>query len=205
MGDKEGKKITVAKDGNLTTYTNPDEKKPVTVGWAGDLIVFTSTSTDADKTYITEIMKHATSVKDNKPLMDLLGKTDQGATIYGAVVTPPGSDMATATNKMTGGTEKLAGAYGTIKLGSDLDTNIGLRFGSDADAKAVTDKLNGELEGAKKSPQGAFLSNATITASGTDSVVAVKLDEKQLDQITEMMKAMVPAMMGGMMGGMGGQ
>lgn len=204
MSEKEGKKITIAKDGNLTTITPPNDKA-MTMGWAGDLMVFTSTSGDADKTYITEVMKHAASVKDNKPVMDLLGKTDQGATIYGAFVTPPGSEIAGATNKVTGGTEKLAGAYGTIKLASDLDTNLGLRFGTDTDAKAVADKMNKELEGAKASPQGQYLSNTTISASGTDAVVALKLDEKQLDQITEMMKQMAPMIMGGMMGGMGGQ
>jgi hypothetical protein len=203
MGEKDGKKITFVKEGNLTTFTGPNDK-PATMGWAGDLMVFTSTSGDTDKTYITEIMKHATTVKDNKPVMDLLGKTDQGATLYGAFLTPPGSDMATSTNKVTGGTEKLAGVYGTVKLGSDLDTNLGLRFGTDADGKVVADKLSKELETAKASPQGQYLDKTTITASGTDTVIALKLDEKQLDQITEMMKQMAPMLLGGMMGGMGG-
>ena len=58
--------------------------------------------------------------------------------IYGAFVTPPGSEIAGATNKVTGGTEKLAGAYGTIKLASDLDTNLGLRFGTDTARKGRT-------------------------------------------------------------------
>jgi len=200
MGDKEGKKVTVTKDGNITSYAGANDKT-VSVGWAGNLMVFTSTSMDGDKTLLTEIMKKASSVKDNKPVMDLLGKTDQGATIYGAFVAPPGSDVGGALNKMTGGTEKLAGAYGTIKLASDLDMNIGLRFGSDADAKTVADKMGKELEGAKQSPQGAFLSKASVAASGSDAIIKVALDEKQLDQLTEMAKQMAPMLMGGMLGG----
>src|SRR5262249_24913283 len=129
-GTKQGKKVTVTKADNITSYT-PENDKTLNVGWAGNLMVFTSQSMEGDKTYLAEVMKKASTVKDNKPVMELLGKSDQGATIYGAFVPPPGSDAASAFNKMTGGKEQLAGAHGTIKLASDLDTVFGLRFGSD--------------------------------------------------------------------------
>jgi hypothetical protein len=201
MGEKKGKKMTVAKDGNLTTYT-PEGEKAVTVGWANDLMVFSSaTAETGDKAHITEIMKKATAVKDNKGLMDLMGKTDQTGTIWGAFTPPAGSEMAGAFGQMTGGSEKLAGAYGTIKLASDLDINCGFRFATDADAKSVADKMNKQIEAVKSSPQGAFLTNMSIAATGADTVVKLKLDEKQLDQITEMVKQMAPMIMGGMLGG----
>ncbi len=204
MGEKKGKKMTVTNEGDISSYT-PEGEKTMNVGWAGDLMVFTSQSMEGDKAFLSDVLKKASSVKDNKPLMDLLGKTDQSGTIYGAVVAPPGSDMTTAFNKMTGGTEKLAGAYGTIKLASDLDMNVGFRFATDADAKAVADKMSKELEGAKQSPQGGqFLNNSSVKADGTDTVVSVKLDEKQLDQVTEMVKQMAP-MLPMMLGGGGGQ
>jgi hypothetical protein len=200
-GEKKGKKLTVVKTDNITSYTPEDKSdKTVNVGWAGNLMVFTSQSMDGDKTYLVEIMKKASSVKDNKPLMDLLGKTDTSATLYGAFIPPAGSEMAGSFAKMTGGTEQLAGAYGTIKLASDLDVNLGLRFANEADAKSVADKMSKELDGAKQSPQGAFLNKTTIAASGTDAIVKVALDEKQLDQITEMAKQMAPMLMGGMLG-----
>lgn len=199
-GEKKGKKLTVAKDGNITSYT-PENDKTVNVGWAGNLMVFTSQSMEGDKTYLTEVMKKASTVKDNKAVMDLLGKTDQGATLFGAFVPPPGSDAAGSFGKMTGGKEQLAGAYGTMKLANDLDLNIGLRFGSDADAKTVADKMSKELDGAKNSPQGAFLNKTTVTTSGSDAIIKVALDEKQLDQISEMAKQMAPMIMGGMLGG----
>lgn len=139
-------------------------------------------------------MKKASSVKDNKEFMDLLGKADSSATIYGAFVPVAGSDAASTLGKATGGTEKPTGLYGTLALTKSLDINAGLRFASGADAKAVAERGTKELEGAKQgNPQAAeFLKNASITAADNDAVFKVSLDEKQLDQLTEMMKQMLP-------------
>jgi hypothetical protein len=202
MGEKKGKKMTIANDGDIASYT-PEGEKTMIVGWTGDLMVFTSTSMEGDKAFLSDVLKKSSSVKDNKPVMDLLGKTDSSATIYGAFLPPAGSDATTAFSKMTGGSEKLAGAYGTLKLASDLDMNMGFRFSNDAEAKAVADKMAKELEGAKASPQGGqFLGGTTVKADGADTVMAMKLDEKQLDQVTEMVKQMVP-MLPMMLGGAG--
>jgi hypothetical protein len=201
MGEKKGKKITVAKDGNITSYT-PEGDKTLYVGWVGDTAVVTASSMEGDKAYLSDVLKKASSVKDNKPFMDLFGRTDTGATMYAAFLPPPDSEAATSLGKMTGGNEKMTGGYLTLKLAKDLDLNAGLRFATDADAKSVTDRATKELDSAKKgNPQAAeFLKTASIAQSDKDMVVKINLDEKQLDQLTAMVKQMVP-MLGMMLGG----
>src|SRR5262249_35607882 len=125
MGEKKGKKIAVAKDGNITTYTTEGEH-PVHVGWVDNKAVLTPSGMHGDKPYLTEVLKKASTVKDNKEFMDLFNKSDSAGTIYGALVATP--DMAGSLGSATGGTEKLTGAYFTLKLASGLDFNAGLRF-----------------------------------------------------------------------------
>jgi hypothetical protein len=202
VGEKKGKKITIAKDGNITSYTGEGEPHAVLVGWVDNMAILTAQSAEGDKAYLAEVMKKASSVKDNKDFMDLFGKVDQGGTCYGALLA--NADMAGSLGKATGGSEKLAGGYFTLKLGGGLDFNGAGRFGSPDEAKAVAERMNKELDGAKQSPQaGAFLKNASISASDKDMVVKVSLDDQQLDQLIQMIKQMVP-MLGMMMGG-GGQ
>lgn len=195
MGPKMGKEVTTAKDGNITTFTAKGEP-PAHVGWVGDTMVITPTAMEGDKTYLTDMLKPKASVKDNKAFMDLFGKVDTSSTLYGAVLPPPDSDMAKAVQQMTGGQEKLAGAWMSLKVTKRLDAAIGLRMASDADAKSVTDKLNQQLEGMRKNPQaGEFLKAASVTQSGTDVNVKLALDEAQLSKLMDMMKNMMPMIM----------
>src|SRR5262249_12739388 len=140
VAEKKGKKMTIVDEGDLSSYT-VEGGKTLVLGWAGDLVVMTQQSLEGDKTFLSDVMKKTSSVKTNKPLSDLLGKTDPGGTMYGAFIPPAGSEAADSIGKATGGTEKLAGAFGTIKLASDLDINFGLRFASDAEAKSVADRM----------------------------------------------------------------
>jgi hypothetical protein len=200
IAEKKGKKLTITDEGDITSYAIEGEKT-VNIGWSGDLAVITPQSAEGDKTYLSDILKKASSVKDNKPLSDLLAKTNSSGTLYGALLPAPGSDAAAQMNKMTNGTEKLIGAYGTIKLASDLDVNFGMRFATDAEAKSVADRLSKELDTAKQSPQGGpFLSKAAVKAEATDTVFTLALDEKQLDQLTEMLKQVAPMMLPMMLG-----
>ncbi len=199
MGEKKGKKITIAKDGNITSYTTTGEKT-VLVGWVDNMAIVTPQSMEGDKTYLTEVLKKTTSVKDNKDFMDLFNRTDSAGTMYGALLATP--EMAGSLGKATGGNEKMTGGYFTLKLSGGLDINAALRFATDTDAKAVSARVNQELDGVKKgNPQaGEFLKTASVAQSDKDVVFKVSLDDKQLEQLTQMIKQMVP-MLGMMMGG----
>ncbi len=203
IGPKMGKTVTTAKEGNITTYTVQGEQ-PMHVGWVGDIMVFTPAAAEGDKTYLADMLKQKATVKDNKPFMDLVGKVDTSATMYAAVLPPPDSDMSKGLQQLTGGQEKMAGAWMSLGLTKKLDVAAGVRMTNDAEAKTVADKLTAELEGAKKNPQmGEFLSKASVAQAGTDVNVTLALDEAQVNKLTEMLKQMLP-MLGMMMGG-GGQ
>jgi hypothetical protein len=199
IGQKKGKKITVAKEGNISSYATEGEKT-VYVGWADNIAVVTPAAMEGDKTYLTEVLKKASSVKDNKEFMDLYNRTDSAGTMYGAFQATP--EMADSLGKATGGNEKMTGGYFTLKLGSGLDINAALRFAAATDAKSVSDRVNSELDGFKKQNQQAaeFLKNASVATSDKDMVLKLNLDDKQLDQLTQMLKQMAP-MLGMMMGG----
>jgi hypothetical protein len=200
-GEKKGKKVTTAKDGAITTYTAEGEQ-PIHVAWQGDTAILTPAAMEGDKTYLSDLLKQTSSVKENAAFMEVLGKVDTGATIYAAMLVPPGNaDMANATNKMTGGTEKLQSGWVTVKLGKDLDTSGGMRFATDAEAKAVADKMNQELEGARAdATAGPYLKNLSVTQAGPEVHFKLALSEQQVDQLLEMAKQMLP-MLGMMMGG----
>src|SRR5215470_5611506 len=75
IGQKKNKKITVTKDGNISSYATEGEKT-VHVGWVDNMAIVTPSAMEGDKAYLTEVLKKASSVKDNKDFMDLYGKTD---------------------------------------------------------------------------------------------------------------------------------
>ena len=201
FGEKKGKKVTSAKDGQITTYTAEGEQ-PIHVAWQGDTAILTPAAMEGDKTYLSDILKQTSTVKENTAFMDVLKKVDTGATMYAAILVPPdNAEMASATNQMTGGTEKMHSAWMTMKLGKDLDTSGGMRFQNDAEAKTVADKINQQLEGARAdATAGPYLKNLTVTQAGPEVHFKLALTEQQVDQLIEMAKQMLP-MLGMMMGG----
>jgi len=201
MGQKENKKITSAKDGAITTYQVEGEQ-PVHVAWQGDTIVLTPAAMEGDKTYLADMLKQKSSIKENAPFMEILGKVDTGSTLWAAVLVPPdNAELAGMTNKMTGGTEKLQAGWLSLKLGKDLDCNGGMRFGNEAEAKTVAEKLTKELEGAKADPTaGEYLKSLTVAQAGNEVTFKLALSEAQVDKLLEMAKQMLP-MLGMMMGG----
>lgn len=203
MGPKMGKNITVAKDGAVTTYTE-EGQHPVHIAWSGDTAMLTPASMQGDKTYLADLLKQKSTVKDNPGFMEVFGKADTGATLFLAVLAPESGQMADGLNKMSGGTEKVKAAWFSLHLGKDLDANGGMRLSSDAEAKAVADRFTKELEGAKKDPNmGQYLKSLAVTTAGSEVGIKIALSEKEVDQLLEMAKQMLP-MLGMMLGGGGG-
>jgi hypothetical protein len=195
----EDKKASVAKDGNITTYT-VEGKPPVSVAWiAKDTLVTTISALEGDKSYLSDLLKQKGTLKDNTPVMDLMGKIDSSNTFWmAAQATGPMSMMG---QQLTAGTNaKLAGIWLSLDYVKDLSLNMGMRL--DSDAKPVADKMSKEFDQVKKNPQfGEFLKDASVDASGNDVVVKVAMSEKQVDQLIEMVKQLLPMIMGGMLGG----
>ncbi len=193
-------KVTVTKDGPITTYSVEGEN-PVHVAWSGDTALVTPAAMQGDKTYLSDLLKQKGTVKDNAAFMDILGKCDTGATFFAAILPPENSEMTNTMSKMTGGNEKLKAGWISVRLGKDLDAFGGMRFATDAEAKTVADKMNQELETGRTDPSaGEYLKSLTVTPQGPDVTFKMTLTEKQVDQLTDMAKQMIP-MLGMMLGG----
>jgi hypothetical protein len=201
MGAKKGKPITTAKDGAITTYTAQGEQ-PIHVAWAGDTALLTPASMEGDKTYLADLLKVKSTVKDNKPFMDILGKVDTTATFYAALLPDPGSEAATSLAQATGGTEKMTAAWVTVNLAKDLNVNGGMRFGTDAEAAAVAKRMTDGIAQAKSDPNmGQYMQAVTVAQAGTDVNLKMSLTEQQIDQLLQMAKQMLPFIAGSMLGG----
>jgi hypothetical protein len=202
MGPKKGKPITVAKDGTITTYTTEGEQ-PVHIAWSGDTAMTTPAAMEGDKTYLSDLLKQKTTVKDNPAFMEVLGKADTSATLYVAVLSPETGEVADGLNRMSGGSEKVKAAWFSMNLGKDLNAWGGMRLASDAEAKAVADRMTKELEGAKADPNmGEYVKALAVTTSGPEVTFKLALTEAQVDKLMEMAKQMLP-MLGMMLGGGG--
>jgi hypothetical protein len=135
--------------------------------------------------------------------MEILGKTDTSATLYAAVLSPGTGDVAEGLNRMSGGSEKVQAGWFSLNLGKTLDAAGGMRLASEAEAKAVADRMTKELEGAKANPSmGEYLKAVTVTTAGSEVTFKLALTEAQVDQLMEMAKQMLP-MLGMMLGGGG--
>jgi hypothetical protein len=204
FAEKKGKKLTVTKEGELTVVQAEGEK-PVYLAWpAKGTLMLTGTSAKGDKVLLTDLMKKASSVKENKDFVALLNSTDTSSSVWGAYQVPAADAQTAMQNLNPGGTQKLLGVYGSLQLAKDLKATIGLRV--DSDPKPVADKLNAKLdEGRKQAPPqfADLMKGVTISSAANDVLVKISLTEQQLDQIVQMVGQYLPMMMGGM-GGAGG-
>jgi hypothetical protein len=149
MGQKENKKITSAKDGAITTYQVEGEQ-PVHVAWRATRSSSRPAAMEGDKTYLADMLKQKSSIKENAPFMEILGKVDTGSTLWAAVLVPPdNAELAGMTNKMTGGHRESCRPAGSRSSWAKISTaTAAVRFGpTRLRAKTARQMLTKELEG----------------------------------------------------------
>jgi hypothetical protein len=200
IAEKGGKKITVSKDGDLTVVQKEGEK-PAYLAWpAKGVMMATPTSFEGDKAFLSDLMKKATSVKDNKVFMDLIGSTDTAAGVWFSGQLPDQQSTMMMSQLDPSGKLKLVGVYAALGLAKDFKGTVGLRL--TGDPKPVADKLTTELDNAKKQlpPQYVdLMKDVTVSTAANDVVIKIGLTEKQIDTIVEMVGQFVPGF-----GGLGG-
>lgn len=200
IAEKSGKKVTVSKDGELTVIQKEGEKAAYVAWPAKGVMMATPASFEGDKAFLSDLMKKATSVKDNKVFMDLLGSTDTSSGAWFAGQLPEQQATMMMSQLDPSGKLKLIGMYVTLGLAKELKGTFGMRLSGDP--KPVADKLTTELENAKKQLPAQYvdlMKDVTVATASNDVVIKVGLSEKQLDTIVEMVKQFMP-----MLGGMGG-
>jgi hypothetical protein len=180
-----GQKITVTEDGKLTTYTQ-EGKQPVTLAWVGkDTFLTTPSAMEGDKSYLSDLLKQKSTLKDNAAVTDLLNRCDTTASLWGAGLAV--GPVAAAATQLPPEAGKLQGVWLTVQLDSGLQLYLGARL--DKNAKDLADRTNRELEEARKKPQAAeFLKNVDVKADGNDLLVKAALTDEQLQKLFAMLK-----------------
>ena len=208
MAESEGKKVSIAKEGNIWTVEVEGESEKLILGWAGKTAVITNPKNPNAKTVIADAIAGKTSVKDNAEMSALLGKVNKNATLWFAANAAEGSKLAqnmamAAAQVQTA--EKPNGFYASLDITKALDASLAVRFPTDKGAKEASDLANTQLETAKKNPPpmpgvSDILGAVKIAANGPEMTVGLKLDEKQFSEMIKMVKGMLA--MFGMGGGM---
>jgi hypothetical protein len=203
LAEKEagGKKVTAKTEGKITTFSAEGESTQIYVGWAGkDTIVITQSAVEGDKTFLASVLEGKSSAKNNKDLAALMGNVDTSNTLWAAmqVTGKLKSNMAASD-----GPQPVA-VWMNIDYSKALKAEIGAHFANDKDASSAVDKAKKEIDSAKSDPTaGPYLKNLTINAKGSDAIVSISLDEKQVDELVAQLQQLLPLLMMGAMGGGG--
>lgn len=201
LASKEGKKFSVADEGNLSQYEMEGEKF-----WGAWLDASTVViSPDKDKAYVSQRAAGQNGMADSSEVMALLKNVDTAATFY-LVATADAWSNSPAKDMMKG----AKGLFASIKVTDGLNLDAGLRFDTAENAQAFTTTVQQQLEMAKGQqmpPQLAGLSKAiekaSVKTSGNDTIVQLALTAEELKQLGAVLQQMGQAFgqMGGAPGG----
>ncbi|MBI4508077.1 MAG: hypothetical protein HY698_00475 [Deltaproteobacteria bacterium] len=196
--EKEGKKLTIKKDGKLTEYAVEGESESLYAAWLGTGAVLVG----PNKEYVTAVADRKSSLKDNGAFMDLVKQVDQGASAWGVFTAPAGGEPSGPFGELVSDGENAQGLFMTVNYTKDLDAKVGIRYPSDKGAKGIVDKVNQAVTEIKANPMfGGFLTGFKAEVTAKDGLLSLKLTEQQLDMIAGFVESQIP--MGMMGGGMG--
>ena len=201
LAAKEGKKFSVADEGNLSHYEMEGEK--FWGAWLdGSTVVI---SPKEDKAYVTQRAAGQSGLADGAEVMALLKNVNTAATLY-LVATADAWASSPAKDMMKG----AKGLFASVKLTDGLSLDAGLRFDTPENAQAFTTTVQQQLEMAKGQqmpPQLAGLTKAiekaTVKTTGNDTIVQLALTPEELKQLGAVLQQMGQAFgqMGGAPGG----
>jgi hypothetical protein len=161
-----------------TVYTD-DKGEAMNAFWASSDTVLISKGLTADK---IKASASGASVKDNKELMELIGKVDSGATLWVAGTIPP--EAAGMMGPM--GTPPKS-AYLSLNVTSGLDAKVGMIFNSEDDAKGLSTMIEMGLNMGKQQPgMKEILDNVSSKQSGANITINAKITGEQLTKLEGM-------------------
>lgn len=190
MAASKGKKLAIADEGNLTSYTTDGET--VWGAWIDDKTMVVAPK--KDKAYVQQRAAGTGGITDASPLMSLLKSVDTGASIYMV------ADLSTFGALPVAGAK---GAFASLKLTDGLAIDAGGRFDTADNAKGAHTMATAAIAQAKGQlpPNlGKLVDKAIIKQVDNDVVLQLQLTGPELAELTQMLQGMA-GMMGGKMGG----
>jgi hypothetical protein len=158
-----------------TVYTD-ENGEAMNAFWASKDTVLISKGLTADK---IKASASGASVKDNKDLMELIGKVDSSATLWVAGTVPP--EAAGMMGPM--GTPPKS-AYLSLNVTSGLSAKVGMIFNSEDEAKGLSTMISAGINMGKQQPgMKEILENVSSEQSGANITIKAKISGEQLTQL----------------------
>lgn len=166
-----------------TVYTDEDGEA-MNAFWASKDTVLISKGLTADK---IKASASGASVKDNKDLMELIGKVDSSATLWIAGTVP-----AEAAGMMGPMGTPPKSAYLSLNVTSGLDAKVGMIFNSEDEAKGLSTMITAGINMGKGQPgMKEILDNVSSEQSGANITIKAKVTGEQLTQLESMAGGML--------------
>lgn len=167
-----------------TVYTD-DKGEPLNAFWASSDTVILSKGLTADE---IKALVSGGSVKDNKDLMELIGKVDSGAAFWLAGMVP--AELAGQMGPM--GTPPKAG-YLSLNVTSGIDAKVGLLFNSEDEAKGLSTMIDMGINMGKQQPgMKEILDGVSSSQSGNTITIKAKVSGEQLTKLETMAGGALP-------------
>jgi hypothetical protein len=149
------------------------------------------------------------SAKENEPLMALLKRVKTTDAIWGAGLVPQTTRDQLKNDPNLSAAGSMKDMFGSVDFANGITADLNVDLGSDADAKALVEKINGQLGEAKKNPQfmmaglTTFLDNVKIEPKAATFHVGITFNQAQVDDLINRIKGLLSSFRGAM-GGQGG-
>ena len=191
MAAKEGEKLTITDEGNLSKYEMDGET--VWAAWLDDTTVVIAP--EQDKAYVEARAAGTAGLTESAAVMSLLKSVDTSAAIY---VVGDASAAGPASAMVPG----AQGMYASVRFTDGLALDAGVRFDTAENAKNTTTMATTQLaqvKGQLPPPFSTLADKAVIKQVDKDLVVQLSLSGAELEQVGQALQGM-----GSMLGGMGG-
>jgi hypothetical protein len=181
MAKEEGDELTLTRDGK---FTKVESKETFWVGWIDDTTVVTG-GPKIDKAGLEARMAGKDGLDGNKEMMDLIGKTNQSASMWMAMQKPAGAQASVPM--------EFSGVYATVDTKSGLSLNGGM-LQADADTAAKTvETVKAQMTMAKQQAAAMQLDKFVdkLVVEASDAFVIMKLDLSDAD-VKELVEKLRP-------------
>jgi hypothetical protein len=139
--------------------------------------VVVSLGPTANKAQLKTVLASGAQLRTSPAFTDLLAKTDVEASLWGMM----NSNSSMFDQLAAGIGSKPTAAFGSVRLGMGMVMNMHIRFDSPAAAQQLSGMANSQIGMAR-----GFVTKVDVTTEASDVVVAVGMDDQQLNALLMM-------------------
>ena len=181
----EEKGGTVAEEGNFTKVTKKDGEVQW-IGWLDNNTMVVAPK--MDKAGLEARMAGKDGLSGNKEMMDLLGNTDQTASLWFAMA--PDGGIKPPAGGMPMPAMDFKAAFGSISTKSGVKIDVGARTGSADSASKLKKELQGKIKEIKPMADmmgaGKYVDKLKLSSNGPDLLAKMSLSMKDIEELQKL-------------------